>query len=52
VHDGKAVVLVRDPVVFVLALSIVQLARDMLALRRERSTPPEIRVLIIHGEAR
>lgn len=48
----KAVVLVRDPGLFVLALSVLQLARDVLALFRERSTSPEIRVLIIRREAR
>lgn len=36
-----------DPDVLVLGLGVVQLARDVLALLRERSTPPEIRVLII-----
>jgi hypothetical protein len=39
--------LVGDPTVLVLALSVVQLARDVVALLRERSTPPEIRVLMI-----
>jgi hypothetical protein len=44
---------VRDPSVLVLALGVIQLARDVVALLRERSTPPEIRVLIIRrGEAR
>jgi hypothetical protein len=40
------------PSVLVVALSVVQLVRDVLALFRERSTPPEIRLLVIHREAR
>jgi hypothetical protein len=37
---------VGDPSVLVLALSAIQLARDVVALLRERSTPPQIHVLI------
>jgi hypothetical protein len=39
--------LVGDPTVLVLTLSVVQLARDVVALLRERSRAPEIRVLMI-----
>ena len=42
---------VRDPSVLVLALSAIQLARDLLALLREKSARPETRVIaIFHGE--
>jgi hypothetical protein len=42
-------VLVRDPSVLVLTLGIIQLARDLLALLRDRSARPETRVVIIRG---
>lgn len=42
-----------EPTVLVLALSVIQLARDVVALLRERSAAPEIRVLISRkGEAK
>ena len=42
-----------EPTVLVLALSVIQLARDVVALLRERSAAPEIRVLIGRkGEAK
>jgi hypothetical protein len=52
VWKEKAVVLMPDPDVFVLGLGVVQLARDVLALLRERSIPPEIRIVIIRREAK
>jgi hypothetical protein len=36
----------------VVVLSVVQFARDVLALLRELKTPPEIRILVIRREAR
>ena len=44
---------VRDPGVLVLALSAIQLGRDLLALLRDRSARPETRVVVIFcGEIR
>ena len=45
-------VVVRDPGVLIVALGVIQLARDLLGLLRERSARPETRVVIICGEAR
>ena len=42
----------RDPGVLILALGGIQLARDLLAVLRERSARPETRVVIIRKEAR
>jgi hypothetical protein len=44
--------LVGDPSVLVLALSIIQLVCGVLALLRERSAPREIHVLIIGGKVK
>ena len=38
--------------VLVVGLGVVQLARDVLTLSRERTAPVEIRLLVIRGEAR
>jgi len=39
-----------EPTVLVLTLSVIQLARDVVALLRERRVAPEIRVLISRKE--
>ena len=42
----------RDPSVLVLTFSAIQLARELLTLLRERTSRPEIRVVIICKEVR
>lgn len=49
-HIAKGVVPMRDPDVLVLAIGAIQLARDVLALLRERASRWQIRMVIIGRE--
>jgi hypothetical protein len=50
--ESRERLLVGDPSVVVLALSVIQLAHGVVALLRERSAPREIRLLVVRGKAK